>query len=421
MGIISLEVSKKYKQVFTSKARYVDIWGGRGRGGSHFGTGYALFLLTCPYYFRGYFMREIFGDIRESLWRDFKDRIDENDTVNESDFDFNESQMTACYKPTGNMIISKGFKKSSGNRTAKLKSLAGATHVFIEEFDEIGETDFNQLDDSLRTVKGDLQVVRIFNPPPKGHWVWKRNYTLIDHPDQTRFKGFFTAVPKNDPNLLSIHSTYRDNVRNLNQSFIDKLLSYQSTDPDYYCIMVEGLISEGVKGRIYRNWQPCVNMPGAYEKFYGLDFGFNDPVALCEIEQHNKTIWTQEKIYETGMTNRELSDRMKVIGISKSAKIYADSAEPKSIHDLKTMGWNVIPQIKGPGSLINGIKYLKEFEVYCTEDSNNFWRENENYKWALDQHKNPTNDPIDQYNHLHDGLRGAVQTRLQRSTKISII
>lgn len=129
------------------------------------GTQYALHLLTLPDYFRGYFMREIFSDIRESLWRDFKDRIEENESLEESDFDFNEGQMTVKYIPTGNMIISKGFKKSSGNRTAKLKSLAGATHVFIEEFDEISQSDFNQLDDSLRTVKGNIQVVRIFNPP----------------------------------------------------------------------------------------------------------------------------------------------------------------------------------------------------------------------------------------------------------------
>lgn len=419
--MISLEVNSKYGPVFKTKARYIDAWGGRGRGGSHFATQYALHLLTCPDYFRGYFMREIFADIRESLWRDFKDRVEENETVNEIDFEFNESQMTVRYKPTGNLIISKGFKKSSGNRTAKLKSLAGATHVFIEEFDEISESDFNQLDDSLRTVKGNLQVVRVFNPPPKGHWVWKRNYTLVDHPDQTRFKGFFTAIPRNDPSLLSIHSTYRDNLANLNESFIQKLLSYQSTDPDYYGIMVEGLISEGAKGRIYRNWQRCATMPGAYMKYYGLDFGFNDPVALCEIEQHNKRIWTEEKVYEVGMTNRELSDRMKSIGISKSSPIYADSAEPKSIQDLKQMGWNVIPVVKGPGSIISGIKFVKEYEVFCTEGSKNFWHENEFYRWALDQHKNPTNDPVDELNHLKDAFRTAVTTHNRKPRGINII
>jgi phage terminase large subunit len=416
--MISLEFSKKYQPLFKTNARYIDLWGGRGRGGSHTATEYFLHLITCPGYFRGYFMREIFSDIRESLWRDFKDRIQENDSVDENDFDLNETSMTATYKPTGNTIMSKGFKKSSGNRTAKLKSIAGATHVLIEEFDEIGEQDFNQLDDSLRTVKGQLQVIRVFNPPPKNHWLWRTNYTLANHPT---FTGYYTAKPTGNPYHLSIFSTFRDNMVNLNQSTVEKFLRYQETDPEYYATIIEGLISEGKRGRIFRNWKRIAGMPGAYEKYYGLDFGFNDPVALCEIEQHNKTIWTRERIYESGLTNSELSNRMKTLGIPKSAKIYADSAEPKAIRDLQLMGWNVIPQEKGPDSILNGIRTVLEYDVHCTEDSKNFWKENEEYCWALDQHKNPTNHPIDEWNHLKDAFRGAVSTKNRKPKGISII
>jgi phage terminase large subunit len=414
----SFELAKLYQPLFSTKARYIDLWGGRGRGGSFTGTQYALHLLTCPGYFRGYFMREIFADVRESLWRDFKDRITENETLREEDFDINESQMTACYKPTGNMIISKGFKKSAGNRTAKLKSIAGATHVFIEEFDEISESDFNQLDDSLRTVKGNIQVVRIFNPPHKNHWLWKKSYTLQDHPT---FNGYFTAIPKNDPSLLSIHSTYRDNLANLNESFITKLLSYQETDPDYYHLMVEGLISEGAKGRIYRNWNVCPHLPGLYEKFYGLDFGFNDPVALVEMEHHNRDLWCGEKLYEKGLTNKEISDHMTSLGIKKTAKIYADSAEPKSIRELRLYGWNIIEADKGPDSILSGIKMIKDYNVHVTEGSKNLWHENENYKWALDQQKNPTNVPVDMYNHLMDAIRYGFVTRMRKPKSIRII
>jgi phage terminase large subunit len=415
--MISLEFSKIYKPIFTTPARYIHLWGGRGRGGSFTGTGYFLFLITKPAYFRGYFLREVFSDIRESLWRDFKDRIDENESVNENDFLFNESQMSVVYKPTGNMIMSKGFKKSSGNRTAKLKSIAGATHVLIEESDEIAESDFKQLDDSLRTVKGDIQVLQIFNPPPKGHWLWKRWYILQE---DTQYPGFFRGYPKQDPTLLSIHSTFRDNLKNLNESFIQNLINYKSTDPDYYGIMVEGLISEGAKGRIFRNWKPCQAMSGIYEKFYGLDFGFNDPVALVELENHNQDIWADEKIYERGLTNKELSDRMEKLGIKKSAKIYADSAEPKSIKELRGYGWNVIAADKGPDSILAGIKFVKQYNIQATERSKNLWHENENYRWALDQNKNPTNDPVDDYNHLIDAIRYAIFTRMRKPQGISI-
>ena len=123
-----------YKDVFNTDKRYIDILGGRGRGGSHFATEYALYLITRKEYFRGYFVRQVFSDIRDSLFRDFKDRIDENETINIGDFLIQENSMRITYIPNGNMIISKGVAKD-GSRTAKMKSLAGATHVFIEESD----------------------------------------------------------------------------------------------------------------------------------------------------------------------------------------------------------------------------------------------------------------------------------------------
>lgn len=245
---MTFEYAKPYLPLFKTKARYIHFFGGRGRGGSFTATQYALQLITGTDYFRGYFMREVFNDIRDSLWRDFKDRIEENETINKNDFAFNDSQMTVTYIPTGNTIISKGFKKSSGNRTAKLKSLAGATHVFIEEAEENDEVSFRQLDDSLRTTKADTKIIMVFNPPHKSHWIIKRWYNLTE----AKQTGYFHAIPRGDANnLLSIHSTYTDNLANLNDSFVINLLNYKTTDPDYYYTMVEGLITEGVKGRIF--------------------------------------------------------------------------------------------------------------------------------------------------------------------------
>jgi hypothetical protein len=69
--------------------------------------------------------------------------------------------------------------------------------------------------------------------------------------------------------------------------------------------MVEGLITEGVKGRIFRNWEPIKTMPNLYQKEYGLDFGWNDPVALIEIERHNQNVYARQMVYQSGMTNRD--------------------------------------------------------------------------------------------------------------------
>jgi phage terminase large subunit len=346
-------------------------------------------------------MRSIYHDIRESLWRDFKDRIEEAGI--EDEFILNESTMSATHIPTGNVLLSKGFKKSSGKQTAKLKSIAGATHVAIEEAEEIEEDEFRQLDDSLRTVKGQIQIIQIFNPPHKRHWIWKRWYNLIDTPE-TDEEGskYYRAVPKAGVNLLSIFSTYLDNYENLNESFISNLLSYTG---EYLMTVVKGFISEGVRGRIYTGWLPVKAMPGLYNKFYGLDFGYNDPMALVELERHNMNLWAKQMVYESRLTIPMLDARMKALGIPKSAKIYADSAEPGDIAELQKLGWNVIPVKKYPGSVLAGVRFVKKYTVHYTEDSPDLIRENQEYKWELDRDKMPTDQPEDKNNHLMDAIR----------------
>lgn len=417
MTAITQDFSVLYKPLFTTKARYIHLLGGRGRGGSYTATNYFLHKITTPKYFRGYLMREIFSDVRDSLWRDFKDRIDENEVLSESSFDLREHQMTATYGPTGNMIMSKGFKKSNSKRTAKLKSLAGATHVVIEEAEEVSEQDFMQLDDTLRSTKADIQIIMIFNPPPKKHWIWRRWYTLIDAP----VEGYFKAIARRDPELLSIFSTYEDNIENINESTIRNWESYKDSNPEHYYTIIKGFVSEGARGRIYRNWQRIAAMPNTYPKFYGLDWGYSgDPLALVECESHNRQLFVDQKIYEHGLTNDDLEKLMLARGIRKSSPVVADSAQPKDIDDMRRRGWNFIAARKGPGSVISGINFIKQFKVFVTEKSKDIWSEQEDYAYALDQYKEPTNEPIDKNNHAMDAINYAMD-RLRHPTGLRII
>src|SRR5690606_5135448 len=85
----------------------------------------------------------------------------------------NKSGENHCLnKLTGHSVTTKGFKVSSGNQTANLKSLAAATHVYIDEADEVAKADFMKLKLSLRKKGADLKIIRAFNPPPKDHWIW---------------------------------------------------------------------------------------------------------------------------------------------------------------------------------------------------------------------------------------------------------
>lgn len=426
--------SKIYKAVFTTKARYIHIWGGRAAGRSFSGTRYFLFLITQSEYFRGVFLRNVFSDIRDSLFADFKDRLAESD-FDENDFEINDSKMSILYKPTGNTIISKGFRKSSGNRSAKLKSLAGCTHVLIEEADENPETDVNKLDDSIRTDKiENIQVIFLYNPPSKNHWLIKRYYNLVDTgilDHEGKPIPYYRAIPKSNPDVLVIHSTYKDNIKNLNEKTIKKYEAYgtpghQFYNEEMYYVDVCGLVPEGARGRIYRGWKPCSleffrSLP--YPSFYGLDFGYSDdPVALVEIKSHNNRNFWHEVIYEPGLTNPALADLMRVRGVSKKASIYADSAEPKSIQELKDLGFNVIPADKGPDTLLFGIKQISAMENYITEGSANLWMENEEYKWKLDQNGQPTNEPAKGNDHAKDGGRYGITThrKMKRKKKIKI-
>lgn len=414
MAQINFEFNTLYRSVFTTTARYIDIWGGRGRGGSHFGTDYFLFLITQPGYFRGTFLRAVYGDIRGSLWQDFKDRVEvaeERGDLDSADFDFNESRMTVRYRPTGNIIISKGFKKSSGSQSAKLKSLAGMTHVLIEECEEVEEDDFNKLDDSLRTDKVEnIQVFRLFNPPSKNHWLMKRFYNLIPSGEN----GWYKAVPKSIPGFLSIHSTYKNNLGNLNRSSVQKYQEYGNSEspsynPDYFYRDVEGLVSEGKKGRILTKCFPITYrdfkaLP--YPSFFGLDFGYSqDPVALIELKVHNNRAYWHQQIYEPGLTDDALADRMDLLEINKRTQIVADSSEPKSIAYLKKRKYNVVGAEKGPDSLLHGIKKLQAMTHYITETSADIWTEVEEYVWAQDAHKNITDTPVDKFNHAIDAGR----------------
>jgi len=410
-----LPISHTFQPLLNSEARYVLLWGGRGRGGSYTATTYALGLLIGTDYFRGYLMRDVHSDVRESLWRDFKDRIDEAEDLDESQFVLNESQMSVVYPTNGNTLLSKGFKKSSGNRTAKLKSLAGATHVIIEEAEEISEEDFMQLDDSLRTTKSNVQIILIFNPPSKGHWIWRKWFTLQD---DTLNPGYFVAFPRETPQLLSIFATYEDNIANINASSVSLWESYAATNPEHYFTIIKGLISEGARGRIYKNWKPVATMPNAYTKFYGLDWGFSgDPLALVECEVHNRQLWVTQKIYKHGLTNDDLSKELMHLGIQRRAPIYADSAQPKDIEDMKRKGWNFLPCVKGPGSVNSGIAFIQQYDVLLTEQSRDIWNEVENYAWALNQHKEPTDEPIDKFNHGLDALNYAMDfVRIKKPT-----
>ena len=417
---MKISPNKLYKPLFldNENIRYIICMGGRASGRSYAASEYATIHLIGDYYFRCAIMRFVLGDIRNSIFQEIYDRMEESEILD----CVNIKQHSLEFLHNGNKINGIGFRKSSGDQKSKLKSLASYNCVIIEEADEVAEEDFQQLDDSLRTTKSDIIIILLLNPPDRKHWIVKRWFNLVE----SGAPGFYKPELKSiHTDTKFIHGTYLDNIKNLNQKTVDSYERYKNVNPDHYYNMIKGLVSEGPRGRIYKNWKIISDkefeeLP--YDSYYGLDFGFsNDPAALIEIKEHNDNIYCRELLYEVGLTNtgkkgNSLSERFDALGLKKGEDIiYADSAEPKSIQELKDDGWDVRPSLKGADSVRAGIDYLLSKNISYTESSSNIDNETHEYKWALNKNKEPTNKPIDDKNHACDGIRYGAYTNSYKS------
>ena len=398
---MELKLIELFEPILTAKTRYILAFGGRGRGGSTAGSQYIIYRALADSYCRGAVMREVLGTARSSIWQELKDRIDELDLESAK---INDSNMI-LELANGNEISAKGFKKASLKDKAKLKSLASYNLIVIDEADEVTEEDFNQLDSSIRTDKGQNTIVLIFNMPDANHWIIKRWFNLV----QSEVEEYYVAEAKQEKlDTTYIFGTYKDNLRFNSASNIALYESFKESNPDYYYSMIQGLVSAGKKGRIFKNFNYISESDYElleYTPKYGLDFGFtNDPTALVEIKEHNNRIYIKELLYETGLTNQMIAQKLKIYGIQDKLVI-ADSSEPKSIEELRNQGCYVEGAIKGTDSVRNGIDKLISKEIYLVESSSNLINEFQNYCWALDRNKNPINTPIDDWNHIIDGIR----------------
>lgn len=163
-----------------------------------------------------------------------------------------------------------------------------------------------------------------------------------------------------------------------------------------------------LQGVVFNNWQQVDFIDRSRAKFLalGLDFGFtNDPTALVAMYEMDGELYAEELIYQTGLTNSDIAARMKDLGIGRSWEIVADSAEPKSIEELRRMGFNIQGVTKGPDSIRNSIDILQRYRINVTKASTNLISELRTYQWATDRQGRQTGVPIDAQNHSIDALR----------------
>lgn len=396
---LNQKINKTFAPVFTEKKRYIILMGGRGAGRSTFASQYANAKLVGDTYFRCAIMRYVLGDIRNSIYREILDRAEESKILDS--LDINESVMSIKYAT--NSINAVGFRKSSGDQKSKLKSLANYNTIIIEEADEVSEEDFMQLDDSLRTVKGDITIILLLNPPSKSHWIVQRWFDLLE---VDGLKDFYLPKlkPEMEADTLFIGTSYLDNISNIAKQSVVNYERYKETKPDHYWNMVKGYVPEVVRGKIYKNWEVVDKVPHeARLERYVVDFGYtNDPTAIVAIYYYNGGYILDEIEYKTGLKNRDIANHLKSL---PHAIIVADSAEPKSIDEIKDYGLTIIPSVKGADSIRNGIQIVQSQQISVTKQSKNIIKEYENYAWDERKDGLTLNKPKDIYNHTMDGIR----------------
>lgn len=316
---------------------------------------------------------------------------------------FKESPLEAEYIPTGQKIYFRGLDDPL-KVTSITVDVGVLCWMWIEEAYEImKEADFNTLDESIRGGCPNhlfKQITLTFNPWNERHWI----------------KGRFFDTQ--DPEVLAMTTNYMCNEW-LDRADLDVFERMRQNNPRRYA--VAGLGGWGVvEGLVYERWKEemfsLTDLPKDAQSAFGLDFGYtNDPTALfcgfVSLEQKRLYVW--DEVYQKGMSNKAICDQITRMGYKKE-RITADSAEPKSIDELKGLGLRISGAKKGKDSINNGIQWIQDFEIVIHPRCVAFLTEISSYQWKTDKFNKKLNIPEDDNNHLMDAMRYALERFIQK-------
>ena len=213
-----------------------------------------------------------------------------------------------------------------------------------------------------------------------------------------------------------IKSTYKDN-QYLDTNIVAEIESRRHTDPYWWQVFGEGEIGI-LDGVVFNNWKVVDEIPASPKKVIGLDFGYtNDPTSIIEVSYSDGEIYLNEVVYQTQLTNQMIAKIILQEEELKTNIIVCDSAEPKSIDELRLAGLRSIPADKGADSIRNGIDLMKQYKINISKSSVNLIKEFRNYRWKQDKNGKSLNIPIDIFNHGIDASRYAITYLLGSQNK----
>ena len=314
---------------------------------------------------------------------------------------FKTTKTDIVNKMTKSRIMFRGIKTSSGNQTAKLKSIQGITTFVCDEAEEwTNEEEFDKIMLSIRKKGIQNRIIIIMNPCDSNHFIYKK-YIENTH-KLVEIDGDQVQISTH-PNVLHIHTTYLDNLENLSPEFLKEVEDMKENNPEKYAHVVIGRWADVAEGAVFKKWGIVKEFPQECKKVgIGQDFGFtNDPSAAVRCGIIDNRLYVDELFYETDMLSSAIANRLKPF----SMKVFADSQDPRLIQEIKNRGVNIYPVDKFPGSIKAGIDKIKDMEFFVTERSYNLITELRKYVWDKDKDGNYINEPVDEYNHLMDAIR----------------
>ena len=391
---LAKKIGKGYKTFWNYKGRYRVVIGGRGSKKSTTTAQWIIYNMMKYPLANTLVLRKVFNTHKDSTWTQLK-WATHNLGVSHLWY-FSKSPIEATYLPTGQKILFRGLDDPMSITSITVEHGYLCWAWFEEAYQVVNEDDFNKIDMSIRgeLPKGYFkQLTLTLNPWSEKHWIKKR---FFDNPDS---------------DTLPLQTNYMCNEF-LGKDDISIFEKMKEKNPRRYSIeglgnwgIAEGLVFEKFESKNFDYLE--IAKRESVKSFFGLDFGYtNDPTAfICGLaDMETEEIFIFDEHYQKGMVNKEIANTIKYKGYAKET-IYADSAEPKSIEEIRREGIrNIISAEKGKDSILNGIQFIQDFEIYVHPKCENTLIELSNYVWD-NKNGDVLNKPIDDYNHLMDAFR----------------